>query len=347
MSVDQAPAGGLEPISLGDVSAEAGREWLEAMVLIRQFESACDALVKSAQIVGAIHSSIGQEAIAVGAARALRSGDVTAATHRSHHHALAMGLPPERVMAELFGRATGVAGGRGGSMHLTDLERGFIGGDGVVGGGLGVAMGAALGASLQGRSTIAIGFIGDGGMNTGRTWETVNLASVWLLPLVILVENNLYAVETSTLSLTGGGSISERARGFGLPVLTIDGQDPVAVHAAVIAARARAVAGEGPTFIEALTYRYEGHNTGQIMRYRDAAEVIEWRDRRDPIERLRHALQARGMLADQDFAAISERVRATVDGAVAFAEASPWPEPSAALFGVTGTDLRMPGGFGR
>jgi TPP-dependent pyruvate/acetoin dehydrogenase alpha subunit len=331
-----------EPIDIVGLEPAEAKEWLASMLLIREFETACDALVKSAMIVGAIHSSVGQEAVAVGSARAIRPGDLVAATHRSHHHALAMGLHPAAVMAELFGRADGVAGGRGGSMHLTDLQRGFIGGDGVVGGGLGIAMGAALGVQLAGKSHIAVGFIGDGGVNTGRTWEAVNLAVVWSLPLVIVCENNLYAVETPTLQLTGGGSITERAAGFGIVAQSVDGQDVRAVHDAVAEARERALGGHGPTFIEARTYRYEGHNTGQVIRYRAQSEVAMWRATRDPIDRLRTALARQGDLGPEEAAAQLEAAQTIVKSAIEFAESSSWPDPNDAFRNVTGLALHMP-----
>ena len=176
-------------------------EWLETMMLIREFETACDPLALAGKVIGGIHSSAGQEAVAVGAMRALLPQDKVAGSHRSHHHALARGLPPAGVMAELYGRATGVSEGRGGSMHLRDWQIGYAGGNGIVGAGVGLAMGLALAAKLQHQDHVAVGFVGDGGMNTGRTWEFVNLAVVWRLPLIIVCENNLYAVETPSTRL--------------------------------------------------------------------------------------------------------------------------------------------------
>ena len=219
-------------------------------------------------------------------------------------------------MAELYGKATGCRGGRGGSMHLADQSLGFLGGNGIVGAGLGVAMGAALGAQVRSTDQVVVGIFGDGGANTGRTWESVNIASVWKLPLIVVCENNVYAVETETALLTGGGSISRRAEGFGLPVRTIDGQDVAAMHRATEEARQRAAAGDGPTFIEALTYRYEGHSTGQVINYRTIDEVREWRDTRDPIQRLRLALDAAGALDESDFDALLAGVQVQVDDAI-------------------------------
>ncbi len=270
------------------------RDWLRTMLLIRAFESRLDPLSMSGKIPGGLHLSIGQEAVAVGIAAGLEPGDLLACAHRSHHHAIAKGMSTRGIMAELYGKATGCSGGRGGSMHLADLSLGFLGGNGIVGAGLGVAMGASLAAQVRGIDQVAVGIFGDGGANTGRTWESVNLAAVWKLPLIIVCENNVYAVETQTALLTGGGSIARRAEGFGLPVRTVDGQDVAAMYRAAAEARQQAAEGGGPTFIEALTYRYEGHSTGQVINYRTIDEVREWRDTRDPIQRLRLALDASG-----------------------------------------------------
>jgi pyruvate dehydrogenase E1 component alpha subunit len=311
------------------------------MLLIREFEATLDPLSMSGKIPGGLHLSIGQEAVAVGITAALEPQDLVACAHRSHHHALAKGMAPRAVMAELFGKATGCRGGRGGSMHLADLSIGFLGGNGIVGAGLGIAMGASLASSMRGEDQVSVGIFGDGGANTGRTWETVNIASVWKLPLIIVCENNMYAVETETERLTGGGSVSRRAEGFGLPVHTVDGQDVAEMYRVTREARQRAAAGGGPTFIEAKTYRYEGHSTGQVINYRTIDEVEDWRGTKDPIQRLRIALHGAGALDDDTFEDFVRAARDTVQDAIAFAEESPLPDAIEATRDVTAVDLGL------
>jgi len=308
------------------VTSEHLLQWLDGMLLIRCFEGESVRLSLAGKIPGGIHSSEGQEAVAVGTMAALDGQDVVSGTHRSHHHALAKGLSPRSVMAELFGKATGVSGGRGGSMHLVDAGRRFLGSNGIVGAGLGLAMGAALGMKLQSQCLVAVGFFGDGGVNTGRVWESVNLAALWGLPLIAVCENNLYAVETHISDSMAGTSIADRAAGFGLLAETVDGQDIVAVYGAVRRARERALAGGGPTFLEMRTYRYEGHNVGDVQNYRAAAEVADWRANRDPIGRLRQRLEGTGALGPGGYDAAGQRAREVVDDAIAFAEASAWPD---------------------
>ncbi|HEY2278251.1 MAG TPA: thiamine pyrophosphate-dependent dehydrogenase E1 component subunit alpha [Streptosporangiaceae bacterium] len=308
------------------VGAEALREWLGQMLIIRRFETESVRLSYANKIPGGIHSSEGQEAVAVGSIRALGPADVVAGTHRSHHHALAKGLPPREVMAELYGKADGCTGGRGGSMHLVDVSRNFLGSNGIVGAGLGVAMGTALAMYLQKRSAVAVGYVGDGGANTGRTWEFVNLAAVWKLPLIAICENNLYAVETHISHSMAGESIAGRAAGFGLPTVAVDGQDILAVHAATSEARERALRGEGPTFIEARTYRYEGHNVGDVQNYREQSEVSSWRETQDPIDRLRRRLTEDGELDEPGYAVLERQADEAVADAIDFAEQSPWPD---------------------
>jgi pyruvate dehydrogenase E1 component alpha subunit len=303
-------------------------EWLDQMLVIREFERESVRLSFAGKIPGGIHSSEGQEGVAVGSIRALGPDDVVAGTHRSHHHALAKGLTPRSVMAELYGKADGCAGGRGGSMHLVDISRKFLGSNGIVGAGLGLAMGSALAMKMRRQPSVAVGYFGDGGANTGRVWEFVNLAALWRLPLIAVCENNLYAVETHISKAMAAESVAARAAGFGLPAVIVDGQDVVAVHAATRTARERALAGEGPTFIEARTYRYEGHNVGDSQNYREKSEIEDWRSARDPIERHRRRLAADGLLDDEAYAAANARATAVVEDAIAFAEASPWPDPS-------------------
>jgi TPP-dependent pyruvate/acetoin dehydrogenase alpha subunit len=223
-------------------------------------------------------------------------------------------------------------------MHLSDHRVGFLGGNGIVGASLGIAMGAALAATLQRVDRVAVGFFGDGGINTGRTWETLNMAGVWNLKLIAICENNLYAVETPLSRVMAGDSVAERARGFGLRSLRVDGQDVRAIHAAVRGARVRAIAGEGPTFIEAQTYRYHGHNIGEVITYRTDEEVQSWRDSRDPIEHLRGQLIALGALDEDGWTALHEEVLAVVADAVAFADASPWPDLETATLSATVSD---------
>jgi TPP-dependent pyruvate/acetoin dehydrogenase alpha subunit len=308
-------------------------EWLETMMLIRRFEERAERLGSRGSIPGGIHSAAGQEAVAVGTMRALEPRDPVAGTHRSHHTALAKGLEPPQVMAELYGRATGSVGGRGGTMHIGDLSRGYLGGNGIVGAGVGIAMGAALACQLRGEG-VAVGFVGDGGLNVGRTWEAANLAVIWKLPLVIVCENNMYAVETRFDLVLGGGSAVRRAEGFGLASVSVDGQDVAAVYRAVHEAAERARSGGGASFVEARTYRYEGHNTGQIITYRSDDEVADWR-LRDPINRFSAALTAAGVIGGDDIAEIDRRASERVDEAVAFAEASPFPELASASTNVT------------
>jgi TPP-dependent pyruvate/acetoin dehydrogenase alpha subunit len=304
------------------------RDWLEQMLVIRQFEAESVRLSLTGQIPGGIHSSAGQEGVAVGVAQALGPDDVVSGTHRSHHHALAKGLTPREVMAELFGKADGCAGGRGGSMHLVDIGRHFLGSNGIVGAGLGLAMGAALAMKMRSLPAVAVGYFGDGGANTGRVWEFINLAALWKLPLIAVCENNLYAVETHISQAMAGETVAARASGFGLPAEIVDGQDVLAVYHAVRQARSRALAGQGPTFIEALTYRYEGHNVGDVQNYREKSEVADWLESRDPIERLRQQLAGWGQLDEAGFMAATSRAAAAVADAIAFAESSPWPDPA-------------------
>jgi len=302
--------------------------WLRTMLLIRRFEERAEQLTMRGKIPGGVHPAVGQEATAVGFAAALVPGDTVSASHRGHHHALAKGVSPDGLMAELYGKATGVSRGRGGSMHLAGFDVGFIGSNGIVGASVGLALGDAFAAHYRREQRVAVAFFGDGGINTGRTWESLNLAGAWRLPLIAVCENNLYAVETPTANVTGGGSMSRRAEGFGLTALAVDGQDVFAVHQAAVEARARALAGDGPTFIESQTYRYSGHGSGEgVGAYRDADEVADWKQARDPIARCAQRLSELGLLDDGDLEELDKEVKETVEAAVRFAEESPWPAP--------------------
>jgi pyruvate dehydrogenase E1 component alpha subunit len=327
-------------IDLTGLASDVVDEWLTTMVLIREFEDVCDALALAGKIPGGIHSAAGQEAAAVGTVRALAATDIITSTHRSHHHSLAKGLTPASVMAELYGKATGCLGGRAGHMHLADFSRGLFGSNGVVGGGLGIAMGAALAADMRGVDQVAVGHFGDGGANTGRVWEFVNLASIWKLPLLVVCENNQYAVESHIRRMTAAESIADRAAAFGLPAVTIDGQDVATVYRTVSQARERARSGGGPSFIEVLTYRYQGHNTGDRGNYREQEEIDAWRRLRDPIARLRRSAEEGGTMHPGRYDEIVTEARVIVAEAVEFAERSPWPDPATALDQVTSLGVR-------
>ena len=302
--------------------------WLRTMLLIRRFEERAEQLTVRGKIPGGVHPAVGQEATAVGVAAALSAGDTVSASHRGHHHALAKGVPAAGIMAELYGKATGVSGGRGGSMHLAGFDVGFIGSNGIVGASAGIALGDAFAAHYRGEARVAVAFFGDGGINTGRTWEFLNLAGAWRLPLIAICENNLYAVETPTAAVSGGGSMTQRAASFGLDAQSVDGQDVFAVYDAARRARSRAVAGDGPSFIESLTYRYSGHGSGEgVGAYRSAEEVADWRESRDPIARCAGRLLELGVLKEGDLETLDQEAQQAVESAVQFAEGSPWPEP--------------------
>ena len=313
---------------------------LRMMMMIRNFEETADKLTLRGKVSGGMHNSSGQEAVAVGVMSALAPDDVIATTHRSHHHTLAKGFTAREVMAELMTKVTGVSKGRGASMHLGDVSRGHFGGNGIVGAGMGIGMGAALGIKLAGDKKVSVGFVGDGGMNTGRTWEAINMAAIWKLPLIVVVDNNQYAVETFIDRVTAGGDIAKRASGFGLPASTIDGQNVLEVRDAVAQAREYALAGNGPTFLNALTYRYYGHNVGEKGQYRTLEEIEDWRTNRDPIDQFAARLFSEGHLDQATFDEMKASVDAEIKDAVEFAENSPHPDPADVMLNVDSGKLR-------
>ena len=328
----------LDGLPLDDLS-----EWLQTMIIIREFEDSLAPFTRTGQIHGDVHQASGQEAVAVGVVRALAPTDIVASPHRPHHHALAKGLTPRAVMAELWGRTTGCSGGRGGTMHLNDFSLGYFGSNGIVGSAIGIAMGAALAAKLKHTTQVCVGLFGDGGANTGRTWESVNFAALQKLPLIAICENNQYAVETYVGRSTSAKSIADRAAGFGLPSVQVDGQDVGAVYRATAEARRRAMNGEGPSFIETVTYRYHGHQTNEVVNYRTADESEHWRHTRDPIDRLHHALEVAGRLEPGQYEKLVANAREVVEDAIRFAEASPKPDPADAAKGVVNPEFTPKG----
>lgn len=291
---------------------------LRTMVLIRRFEERTTKLFLDGTVKGTAHSSVGQEAIAAGACAALRRQDFVVTHHRGHGHTIAKGASLPRMMAELLGRTDGYCGGLGGSMHIADLELNILGANGIVGAGMGLAAGAALAAQQRGSGDAGIVFFGDGAANEGIFHESLNVAAIWRLPLVMLCENNRYGLSTASVDVTAGGSVAGRAAGYGVPGETIDGNDVEAVYEAVAAAIARARAGEGPTLIEAHTWRWSDHSMrANLPRYRTEADEREGRAL-DPIARWAAALGA-------DLAPIDDAAADEVEQAVAFARASPEP----------------------
>ncbi|MEN3284564.1 MAG: acetoin:2,6-dichlorophenolindophenol oxidoreductase subunit alpha [Solirubrobacteraceae bacterium] len=286
------------------------------MALIRRFEEAADEQHAAGLVPGPLHLSIGQEAVAVGVCAALREDDVLTSTHRGHHHCLAKGVDPKRMMAELLGRQDGWALGRGGSMHIVAPEVGVLGTNGIVGGGLPIAVGAAYGFRAQDHDRIAVCFFGEGAAATGAFGEALNLAGLWRLPVVFVCENNQY-VELGPQEHHVAGRIADRAAGYGFGGEHVDGNGVEAVCAAAGAAVVRARAGEGPTLVEALTYRWRGHHADDRADYQPEEELEHWRTARDPI-----ALAAQ-KLSDHVVAANETAAQRAVAAAVEFALASP------------------------
>ena len=307
---------------------EASAAYLEAygrMLLIRLFEQAMHRLFLEGEVHGTTHLAAGQEAVPVGVCMALDPDDYVAGTYRGHGHALAKGTDPDALIAEMLGRATGVCGGRSGSMNVIDLEHGLVGCYGIVGGSIAAATGAALSAKRQGR--VAAAFFGDGATNQGYFHECLNFAAVLALPAVFVCENNFYGEFTPMAAVTAGVDIAGRARAYGVPSAVVDGNDVWAVHEAAGEAVERARAGGGPTLLECRTYRHYGHSKADPAKYRPKAEVDHWLAR-DPLPRARERLLADGV-EEERIAAVEDEVKERIERAVAAGKAAPYPEPGA------------------
>ncbi len=323
--VRDTPAGdghGAQPKPLPD--ADASRKLLAQMLLIRRFEEEAGRQYQRAKIGGFLHLAIGEEATIVGTASVLEERDYLIGTYRTHGHAIARGTSPERVMAELFGREDGTSRGRGGSMHIFDLERRFMGGYGIVGGNLPIAAGLALAAEYQGEDSVILCSFGDGAINTGNFSETMNLSALWRLPIVFLVENNLYGMGTSLERHSAVTDLSRKADGYGVPGIRIDGMDVLAVREAVGEHLRIAREERRPTLIEAFTYRFRGHSAADPEVYRTKDEVEEWRTK-DPIAVFAERLQSDGVLGEGEVDEMRHEAEERVLAAVEFADASPEP----------------------
>jgi pyruvate dehydrogenase E1 component alpha subunit len=295
------------------------------MMLIRRFEEEAGRQYQRAKAGGFLHLAIGEEATIVGTCAAMRADDYLIGTYRTHGHAIARGTEPRRIMAELFGRVDGTSGGRGGSMHIFDLERRFMGGYGIVGGNLPIAAGLALSSQYKDEGSVTVCMFGDGASNTGNFGETMNLAALWRLPVVFLVENNLYGMGTAVERHSAQTDLSRKAEGYGVPGRRVDGMDVIAVRKAV-AEQIRIAREEGrPTLIEAFTYRYRGHSAADPEVYREKSEVAEWREK-DPIETFQRRCLKAGRINEAAITELREEIDAVVIDSVEFADASPEPD---------------------
>jgi pyruvate dehydrogenase E1 component alpha subunit len=294
------------------------------MWLIRAFEEKLSALYAERQVVGLLHLSIGQEAIAVGALSLLRNDDYVYGGHRSHGHAIAKGADVNKLMAEIAGRATGYCGGKGGSMHIVAKECGFITATGVVGGTIPLALGAAFAAKESQKGQVAVVFFGDGAGQTGPFHESLNIASLWHLPVIFICENNGYAEFTPLSAHTNIERLAQHAKTYGIPASTVDGNDLCAVRDAMTKAVEKCRAGKGPVFVECLTHRMRGHYEGDPAKYRELSQLAEWK-KKDPIARFARALKSKKALTDKELAAIESEARARIEKAAQFSLSSPWP----------------------
>lgn len=302
-------------------------ELLSCMERIRVFEETAEQLYMRGMIHGTMHLSIGQEATAVGAIAALEPADYILSTHRGHGHCLAKGADPARMMAEFMGKETGYCRGLGGSMHIADVEGGNLGANGIVAGGLPIAVGVGWSMRAQRRQAICMVFFGDGASNEGAFHEALVCAAIWKLPIVFVCENNHYAMSLPAEVAIPTPNIADRAAAYNLPGTVVDGNDLLAVYTAASEAVARARAGDGPSLIEAKTYRWRGHSKSDRNLYRTQDEIQAWKDR-DPIVRLRALLIAQGVLTEEASAAVTRAAKEAIDTAVAFAQQSPEPSPA-------------------
>ncbi|MGH3130391.1 MAG: thiamine pyrophosphate-dependent dehydrogenase E1 component subunit alpha [Gaiellaceae bacterium] len=314
----------------GAVPEELLREFFREMLLIRRFEEKVEERFRAGELPGFLHVCIGQEAVAVGVCRALEEGDVIASTHRAHGHTIAKGTHPNEVMAELYGKLEGCSHGYGGSMHLYDVERGNVGANAVVGGGLPGITGAALAFKLRGEPRVAVAFFGDGSTSIGTFHEALNLAQLWRVPALFVCEDNSWAESTPASQHMPITDMIDRATAFGMEAAKVYGQDVEEVYAATQRALAYARSGKGPVFMHVETYRFTGHYVGDPQVYRPKGEAKEVRAAHDPLDKLRERIG----LDDGEFEALDREIREIVDGSVEFAKAGTDPRPEDALKNV-------------
>jgi pyruvate dehydrogenase E1 component alpha subunit len=300
--------------------------WMyETMVRIRVHEERVAELFAQGKVPGFVHLYVGEEAVAVGIMAHLRKDDFITSTHRGHGHYIAKGGCIKASMAELFGKKTGICKGKGGSMHIADVEIGELGANGIVGGGIPHAVGAALGIKLNGLDSVAVAFFGEGASNQQNFHEGINIASIWKLPVVFVCENNLYQISLPYSKQQTIKSVAERGKAYGIPGVAVDGQDVLAVYEVAKEAIERARRGEGPTLIEVKTYRFRGHFEGDPEVYRSKEEIEWWKNNKDPIKIFEDVLLKKGIATKEELEKMWEKARKEIEEAVKFAEESPWP----------------------
>jgi pyruvate dehydrogenase E1 component alpha subunit len=314
------------PFAFRKYKAEQLREVLHKMYLIRRFEEGAEDAYMRGLIHGTMHLSIGQEASAMGICMPLTDQDQITSTHRGHGHCIAKGADVKRMFAEFFGKTTGYCKGRGGSMHIADVTKGNLGANGIVAGGIPIAVGAALAAKKLKTGKVAVSFFGDGANNEGAFHEALNMAAVWKLPVIFVCENNGYGMSTSTERSTAVKNIADRASAYAMPGVIVDGNNFSEVAEAADAAVERARAGEGPTLIESKTYRYRGHSKSDRNRYRTKEEIEDWMANRDPIALFEAELKEFGIIDDAGIEAVREAVKKEIADGIEFAKDSPSPE---------------------
>ena len=309
---------------------EDRKELLRTMLLIRAFDEKVDELYAEGALHGTAHFYVGQEAVAVGTMSALKEGDTITGTHRGHGHAIAFGLDLDRMAAELLGRASGYCHGKGGSMHIADVEAGMLGANGIVGGSMGIACGAGWAFKRREQDHVAVCFFGDGAVQEGIFNETLNMAAVWKLPVIFVCENNQYAMSLSVKRGFATERISDRAAGYGMAGASVDGMELDDVHRVASEAVERARGGEGPTLIEAITYRYLGHSKSDANLYRTRDEIKEWREQ-DPTQRFARRLEEEGTLESEEWRTLEQEAKERIEEAFEKAFQEPEPEPETAL----------------
>ena len=319
------------PFAIRTYSPDQLREVLRKMHLIRKFEEEAENAYLRGLIHGTMHLSIGQEASALGICMPLTDADQITSTHRGHGHCIAKGARVDRMYAEFFGKTSGYCKGRGGSMHIADASKGNLGANGIVAGGIPIAVGAALSAKMQKNGKVVVSFFGDGANNQGAFHESLNMASIWKLPVIFVCENNGYGMSTSAARSTAVANVADRAAGYSMPGVVVDGNDFSAVAEASSNAVERARGGEGPTLIECKTYRHRGHSKSDRNRYRTKEEIEDWKTQRDPITQFESALTQFGVIDQDGIANIVSAVDAEIAAGIAYAQASEAPAASEIL----------------